>query len=61
MARILVLISLSLFGKGFETRGTRNSDRSTACSNLLKETKPSGPLTSNPFERLPEYKTVNFV
>lgn len=37
--------------QGFESRGTDIANRLTAWHNLLEETRPSGRLTSNPYER----------
>lgn len=47
------------FEKGFESRGTDISNRLTAWHNLLEETRPSGRLTSNLFEKTPIRENVS--
>lgn len=44
---------------GFETRGTEIANRLTAWHNLLEETRPSGRLTSNFYDKTVSRENVS--
>ena len=45
------LIWCDWLSQGFECRGTVLAKRATAWENLLRATRPTGPLSTNPLER----------